>query len=149
MQERSNTLTASFENVPAEHDGENTFTFDVGFAEDVGVGYQTMRDDAFSVNAGNVTRARRVDGRNDRWEITVEPDSRETVTIRLPGERMRHDRSRLHGRRRPATTEQQPLSDRGGHAKHASDGGLQRHAAEHTGDSFTFGLAFSEDFGLS
>ena len=62
---------------------------------------------------------------------------------------MRHDRSRLHGRRRPATTEQQPLGDRGGHAKHASDGELRRHAAEHTGDSFTFGLAFSEDFGLS
>ena len=40
---QSNTLTASFENVPAEHDGENTFTFEVAFSEDVAVGYETMR----------------------------------------------------------------------------------------------------------
>ena len=36
---------------------------------------------------GEVTAARRIDGRNDLWEITLEPDSREAVTITLPGGR--------------------------------------------------------------
>ena len=80
-------LTASFGNLPASHDGSGAFTFRVEFSEDVGIGYATLRDDAFAVDEGDVTGARRVDGRNDLWEITVEPDGREAVTITLPGDR--------------------------------------------------------------
>ena len=81
-------LTASFTGVPAEHDGAGAaFTFRVEFSEAVDTSYTVLRDEAFSVSEGGVTRARRVDGRSDLWEIAVEPDSREAVTITLPGGR--------------------------------------------------------------
>ena len=71
--------------VPAEHDGQSAFNVRVEFSEDVGISYKALRDESFSVTDGDVTGARRVDGRHDLWEITVEPDSREAVTISLPG----------------------------------------------------------------
>ena len=37
---------------------------------------------------GDVTGARRVDGRHDLWEITVEPESREVVTIAVADARV-------------------------------------------------------------
>ncbi len=80
-------LTAAFENVPAEHDGENAFRFRVAFSEGIAISYKTLRDESFTVTEGRVTEARRIDGRNDEWEITVEPDSREAVTITLSGGR--------------------------------------------------------------
>ena len=80
-------LTASFTGVPAEHDGETAFSFRVEFSEDIGISYQTLRDESFSVTNGAVTAARRVDGRGDLWEITVEPHSRDAVTITLLGGR--------------------------------------------------------------
>ena len=80
-------LTASFKNLPTSHDGSGGFTFQVEFSEDVGISYAVLRDDAFEVDEGDVTGARRVNGRNDLWEITVEPDGREAVTITLPGDR--------------------------------------------------------------
>ena len=46
-----------------------------------------MRDDAFNLDDGDVTTARRVDGRNDLWEITVEPDDNTVVVITLPANR--------------------------------------------------------------
>ena len=46
-----------------------------------------MRDDAFSLSEGDVTGARRVDGRDDLWEITVEPDDDSDVGITLPANR--------------------------------------------------------------
>ena len=79
------SLTAAFGEVPAEHDGQSAFNVRVEFSEDVGISYVTLRDESFSVTDGDVTGARRVDGRHDLWEITVEPDSREAVTISLPG----------------------------------------------------------------
>ena len=80
-------LTPSFLNVPAEHDGDSAFTFRVEFSEEVGTSYKTLRDESFTVTEGDVTRARRMDGRSDLWEITVEPDSDEAVGITLPGGR--------------------------------------------------------------
>ena len=81
------TLEASFENVPQDHDGSNAFTFNVAFTNDVSIGPAAMRDHAFTVTNGDVTGASRVDGRNDRWLITVEPDGDDAVTITLPGNR--------------------------------------------------------------
>ena len=83
----SAALTATFENVPAEHDGETSFSFNVAFTTNVAIGYASMRDDAFTVTEGDVTGARRVDRRSDRWQITVQPDGNEDVTITLPGNR--------------------------------------------------------------
>ena len=80
-------LTASFSNVPSHHDGSAEFTFRVLFSEDVGISYVNMRDDAFTVNDGDVETAKRVDGRHDLWEITVEPDDNSDVVITLPANR--------------------------------------------------------------
>ena len=80
-------LTASFKNLPATHDGSSEVTFQVEFSEDVGISYAVLRDDGFAVTQGEVTGARRVNGRNDLWQITVEPDGRDDVTITLPGHR--------------------------------------------------------------
>ena len=81
------TLTGSFENVPQDHDGSNTFTFNVAFTNDVSIAPAAMRDHAFTVTNGDVTGASRVDGRSDRWLITVDPDGDDAVTITLPGNR--------------------------------------------------------------
>ena len=80
-------LTAAFQDLPDSHDGSATFTFQVLFSEDVGITYVNMRDDAFTVDEGDVTGARRVDGRNDLWEITVEPDGDDGVAVTLTGNR--------------------------------------------------------------
>ena len=55
-------------------------------SEDVaGLSYKTLRDAAFSVTNGKVTRARRrTQGSNEGWTITVAPDSNAAVTTRLP-----------------------------------------------------------------
>ena len=80
-------LTAAFQDLPDSHDGSTAFTFRVLFSEDVGISYLNMRDDAFSLSEGDVTGARRVDGRNDLWEITVEPDDNSDVGVTLPANR--------------------------------------------------------------
>ena len=80
-------LTATFRNVPQNHDGSTTFSFDAEFSKDVAIGYADMRDHAFTVTKGEVTRARRNDGQSDSWEITVEPKGNDAVTVTLPGHR--------------------------------------------------------------
>ena len=80
-------LTGSFENVPAEHDGSTPFSFDAVFNSDIGISYATLRDHSFTVTNGKVTGARRNNGRNDSWEITVTPWGNDAVTVTLPGNR--------------------------------------------------------------
>ena len=80
-------LTAEFQGLPEAHDGEDAFRFRVAFSEEIGIGFRSMRDDSFTVSGGEVTGARRVDGRNDLWEITVAPETDGAVTITLPGGR--------------------------------------------------------------
>ena len=78
-------LSATFEDVPTEHDGSSTFTFTVSFSEDPEVSYKTLRDDAFDVTNGEVRKAQRQEqGKNQRWTVTVEPESIAAVTITLP-----------------------------------------------------------------
>ena len=81
------SLTAAFHDLPDSHDGSTAFTFRVLFSEDIGISYVNMRDDALSLSEGGVTGARRVDGRSDLWEITVEPDDNSDVGITLPANR--------------------------------------------------------------
>ncbi len=71
-------LTASFEDEPSGHDGESAFTLRIAFSEAVAI-------DAPSVGVinGSVTEVRRVDGRDDLWEITVVPASNEMVFVSL------------------------------------------------------------------
>ncbi len=78
-------LTATFEDVPATHDG-SAFEFGLTFSEELSISYRTLRDEAFDVTGGDVTRARRKQSASNlRWTITVEPGSTsDTVTISLP-----------------------------------------------------------------
>ena len=77
-------LTASFEDVPAEHDGSTAFTFRLRFSEDPAVSYKVLRDQAFSVSGGTVKKARRVNGREDLREIHVQPETTGEIRIDLP-----------------------------------------------------------------
>ena len=75
-------LTAEFRDVPREHDGSSTFTVEVHFSEAPKLSYRTVRDHLFTVGGGNITRARRVTkGSNLAFEVTVEPDGVDDVTL--------------------------------------------------------------------
>ena len=84
IQNTETPLTASFEDVPSEHDGSTVFTFRLRFSEDPAVSYTVLRDRAFSVSGGTVKKARRVDGRNDLREIHVQPETTGEIRIDLP-----------------------------------------------------------------
>ena len=78
-------LTASLENTPDSHDGENVFTFELRFSEEFSLSYKILRDYAFTVAGGTVENAKRITkGSNIRWRITVRPDGDGQVTITLP-----------------------------------------------------------------
>ena len=80
-------LTASFEDMPSEHDGDTVFRFRVAFSEPIKIRLPALRDDAFTVTGGRVTGVGRVDRRNDLFQIEVEPAGDGDVTIELPGGR--------------------------------------------------------------
>ena len=54
------------------------------FSADVDSTPEDMRDHALTVTGGTVTNARRVDGRKDLWEPTVEPAGTGAVSILVP-----------------------------------------------------------------
>ena len=77
-------LTASFANVPADHDGSN-FTFDLNFSENVNAGYARIRDHAFTVSGGAIASASRItQGSNQGWNVEVNPTGNGSVSITLP-----------------------------------------------------------------
>ena len=80
-------LTARFEDVPTTHDGETPFSFHLALSEPIRNGYAAVRDQAFEVIGGTVTRARRVDGQSDRWEIRITPEGDTEVAITLAADR--------------------------------------------------------------
>ncbi len=77
-------LTAEFRDAPDKHLGTGVFTFKIAFSEPISISYKTLRDDSLEVTNGSATKAKRVDGQSDLWEITVEPDSDVAVTVVLP-----------------------------------------------------------------
>ena len=78
-------LTARLEGKPSSHDGQTAFTFELHFSEEFGISYLTLRDQAFSVTNGTVTKAKRLtQGSNLGWRITVTPVSGAGVTVVLP-----------------------------------------------------------------
>ena len=146
-------LTATFEDVPSAHDG-SAFTFRVAFSEDIGISYRSLREDAFAVTGGSVTRGRRVDDRRDLFEMTVEPDGAGDVTIELPAGRecgvsgaiCTKGENRRQLTNSPSATVARP-PDEAPAGLTASFEGLP---AEHRGEGgFHFRVAFSEDIGIS
>ena len=80
-------MTASAHDVPAAHDGTATFTFELRFSEEPEeeFSYKTLRDSAFTVTGGQVTKAGRLaPPSNTGWEIHVTPDGDGAVTVALP-----------------------------------------------------------------
>ena len=76
-------LTASFEDMPATHDG-SAFTFTLNFSENIKMSYVNMRDDVLSVSEGTIKQARRLNKpSNMSWEIRVKPSSNADVSIAL------------------------------------------------------------------
>ena len=146
-------LTASFEGVPEAHDGQSAFSFRVAFSEEIGISYQTLRDESFTTTGGAVTGARRVDGRNDLWEITVEPSGAENVTITLPrgrdcgttGAVCTGEDTPRPLTNSPSVTVKGPSASDGDPPSDPLTASFSGVPGEHTGESFTFGLTFSED----
>ncbi|WP_420444505.1 cadherin-like beta sandwich domain-containing protein [Candidatus Poriferisodalis sp.] len=78
-------LTAQFVDPPAAHRGYDTrFTVKIQFSEAIRMSFKWLRDSALEVTDGQVTTAKRVDGRADLWIIGINTDSRRPVTISLP-----------------------------------------------------------------
>ena len=83
-------LTASFEDVPAEHDGSSSFTLELAFSEAVFDGSESVNknqviEDALQVTGGTITNRRRVDpSAYDRWILRIRPSGHGDVTVRLP-----------------------------------------------------------------
>ena len=77
-------LTASFANVPADHNGGN-FTFQLNFSENVEAGYARIRDHAFTVTGATIDSASRItQGSNQGWNVEVNPTGNEAIIITLP-----------------------------------------------------------------
>ena len=78
-------LTASFSEVPAEHDGSSAFTLKLTFSDEPdGLGFRTVRDNLFTATGGTVVRAKRTEqGSNLGFRLTVEPSGNDAVTLSL------------------------------------------------------------------
>ena len=77
-------ITARFEALPEGHGGA-PFDFELAFSRAPSVSYVTLRDHAFDVAGGEVTRAERIEkGSSLRWRIRVEPQGQAPVSITLP-----------------------------------------------------------------
>ena len=142
-------LTGSFENVPAEHDGSTPFTFDAVFNSDIGISYKTLRDHSFTVTNGKVTRARRNNGRNDSWEITVTPWGNDAVTVTLPGNRDCGTTAAICTKEdHPVQLSNSPSATVAGPPGVSTvpvTASFSNMPAEHNGSTFTFDLSFSEN----
>ena len=149
--EASAPLTASFESMPEAHDGESAFTFRVAFNEDIGISLRALREDAFTVTNGHVTRGVRVDDRRDLFEMTVQPDSDGDVTITLEGGRdcaMSGAICTKGDNRRQLTNS--PTATVAGPAAEPLTARFEDMPETHDGESaFRFRVAFSEDIGIS
>ncbi len=82
--EEQESLTARFEGMPAEHDGESAFTLRMAFSEPLSwMNGRRLREDVVAVSGGRATKGKRVNRRRDLWQLTVEPDSPADVTVTL------------------------------------------------------------------
>ena len=76
-------LTASFQDLPSQHDGETAFSFRIAFSAAIATEDEEFRDHSVEVWGGQVTRAEPVDQRRDLWEVEVEPASEDMVMVSL------------------------------------------------------------------
>ncbi len=153
--EPQEALTASFEDMPAAHDG-TAFTFRVAFSRDIGISYKALREDAFAVSGGRVTGGKRVDDRRDLFEMTVEPDGGGDVAITLEADRDCAASGAIctkgEPRRRLTNSPSATVAGPDGAANEAEPltARFEDMPAAHRGEGgFRFRAAFSEDIGIS
>ena len=80
-------LTAQLTDVPASHDGESSFTFNIEFSESVWVGHGFPRDDLLEVTGGTVTSAHWLDRNTRKWAVTIRPETQGDIGVVLPKNR--------------------------------------------------------------
>ena len=144
-------LTAAFEGMAESHDGEGGFRFRVAFSENIGIGFRSLREDAFTVTGGRVTGGRRVDGRRDLFEMTVRPDGDGDVTIALPAGRECGVSGAICTKSTPRRQlTNTPAATVAGPGAAALTARFVDMPAEHDGESaFTLRIAFSEAIRMS
>ncbi len=74
-------LTAAFEGVSAEHDGEAAFWLKVRFSEALGEGAVAPVPASFRVRAGQARKVERIEA--GLWRVKVKPDAWRDVTVTL------------------------------------------------------------------
>ena len=97
---RTGGPTATFQNVPATHDGASAFTVEVQFSG-TPAGLNAKRDaaSALEVAGGSVTKARQTaSGTNPVWEVTVTPSGAGDVTVTVPVRACNESPCNLHRR---------------------------------------------------
>ena len=82
-------ITVQFENVPAEHDGENEFAVELRFSEPpAGPGWYGARNiavkNAIGITGGTVVSARSIAQNGAHRRIVVQPGGTGAVTLSLP-----------------------------------------------------------------
>ena len=70
--------------LPAAGGASATFTARARFSEDAAVSCLALRDEAPRVTDGHREAFRRIGGRNDLWEMEIEPDSNAAATLEPP-----------------------------------------------------------------
>ena len=83
--DRTDALTASFEQVPAAHDGKGAFDLLVRLSETVGNFSKSPRASSFEVTRGRVVRVEQADA--GLWRVRVRPSSWREVGVTLAGGR--------------------------------------------------------------
>ena len=83
--DRTEALTASFEQVPAAHDGKGTFDLLVRLSETIGNFSKSPRASSFEVTQGSVVMVEQADA--GLWRVRVRPSSWSKVTVTLAGGR--------------------------------------------------------------
>ena len=83
---RGDPFTARFEGLPQNHNGSDSFTFELHFSEaPETLSYTTVAGGLMNVTGATVTKARRLTaGSNRGWEVTVTPSQGGNIGIRLP-----------------------------------------------------------------
>ena len=84
IQNRETPLTASFEDVPSEHDGSTAFTFRLRFSEQFPLSWRRLQAPRLTVAGGTLTTVSRgTQGENREWNLAITPDGSDDVTVRL------------------------------------------------------------------
>ena len=84
IQNRETPLTASFEDVPSEHDGSTAFTFRLRFSEQFPLSWRRLQDPRLTVAGGTLTTVSRgTQGENREWNLAITPDGSDDVTVTL------------------------------------------------------------------